>query len=305
MTWALEEITLPISCNLCAQEFGDLQTYHTHARLTHLPFPAPTIRESRHAQPARQPRRHRQHSRDGHGREPRIHQEGRQRRQRRATAKAAPTNSQQRQARRRGSRTDGSGNETTQGRIQARPEEPKQGDAEINSQTAPDDTRTDLDGVGHTVGQSIETRSRQHAEADANLRGKGTTKGARTHSRTTFRMGEPGSGLVSSAERQYSGSTNSTGNCELVCLTGASFSSPNMRRDAILQAGQNVQSGREENNVKYRVTGKTTPRTRSTQSNRGRAQIRTSSAHSHGTGTTNISGRTNEDVKIMVRTFPR
>ena len=27
MTWALEEITHPISCNRCAQEIGDLQTY--------------------------------------------------------------------------------------------------------------------------------------------------------------------------------------------------------------------------------------------------------------------------------------
>ena len=45
MTWALEEITHPISCNLCAQEFGDLQTYYAHARLTHVPFPSPTIQE--------------------------------------------------------------------------------------------------------------------------------------------------------------------------------------------------------------------------------------------------------------------
>ena len=29
----------PIS--FCTQEFGDLQTYYAHARLTHLPFPAP------------------------------------------------------------------------------------------------------------------------------------------------------------------------------------------------------------------------------------------------------------------------
>ena len=83
INWALEEITFPISCNLCAQEFGDLQTYYTHARMTHLPFPAPTMRESK-IQQTRQPRRHRQHSRDGHEREPRIHQEGRQQRRRRA-----------------------------------------------------------------------------------------------------------------------------------------------------------------------------------------------------------------------------
>ena len=65
MTWALKKITHPISCNLCAQEFGDLQTYYAHVRLTHLLVPAPTISENRHAQHARQPRRHRQHSRAG------------------------------------------------------------------------------------------------------------------------------------------------------------------------------------------------------------------------------------------------
>ena len=95
----LEEITFPISCNLCAQEFGDLQTYCTHVRLTHLPFPAPTIKENRHAQPARQPRRHRQHPKPGDEREPRVHQEGRQPRRRRA--KAATTNRQPNQTARR------------------------------------------------------------------------------------------------------------------------------------------------------------------------------------------------------------
>ena len=37
------EISQSISRNFRAQEFGDLQTYCAHARLTHLPFPAPTI----------------------------------------------------------------------------------------------------------------------------------------------------------------------------------------------------------------------------------------------------------------------
>ena len=37
MNGSVEEVTQPISCNLCAQEFGDLQTYYAHARLTHLP----------------------------------------------------------------------------------------------------------------------------------------------------------------------------------------------------------------------------------------------------------------------------
>ena len=74
MPWSLDEVTQPISCNLCAQELGDLQTCHSRARLTHLPFPAPTIRASWHAQPVRQPRRNKQHARSGHEREPRGRQ---------------------------------------------------------------------------------------------------------------------------------------------------------------------------------------------------------------------------------------
>ena len=92
MTWSLEEVTQAISCNLCEQEFGDLQPYYAHARLTHLPFPASTIRGSRHAQPLRQPRRNRQHARNGHEREARVHQEGRQLGRRgAATPTTAPT----------------------------------------------------------------------------------------------------------------------------------------------------------------------------------------------------------------------
>ena len=106
MTWALEEITHPIICNLCTHQFEGLQTFCAHVRFTHLPFPSPTIRESRHAQPARQPRRHKQHSRDGHEREPRMHQEGRQPR-RRGAAKAASTNRQPNQAGRSAERRSG------------------------------------------------------------------------------------------------------------------------------------------------------------------------------------------------------
>ena len=40
MTWALEEITYPISCNLCAQEFGDLQTYVCTCSLDAPAFPS-------------------------------------------------------------------------------------------------------------------------------------------------------------------------------------------------------------------------------------------------------------------------
>ena len=48
MARSLEEVTQTVSCNLYTQEFGDLQTYYAHARLT---IPAPTIRASLHAQP--------------------------------------------------------------------------------------------------------------------------------------------------------------------------------------------------------------------------------------------------------------
>ena len=220
ITWALEEITFPISCNLCAQEFGNLQTYYTHARMTHLPFPAPTVRESK-TQQARQPRRRRQHSGNGQERGPMLRQKGRKQR-RRGAAKAAPTNRQQSQTRRRFPRIDGSGSQAVQGRIQAQAEEPQQVDTQGNLKNAPDDA--------------------QHADAGA----------ARTYPLDVMRRGE------------------------------------------ILQAGKNV---------KHRVTGKTAPRTRSTQSSRDRAQARTSATQSHGTRSTSVPGRSSEDVKIMVRTF--
>ena len=85
--------------NLRAQEFGDSQAYYTHVRLTHLLFPAPTIRENRCAQPAPQSTRHKQHPRFGHEREPWVHQEERQ--SRRGRAKAASTNRQPNQAARK------------------------------------------------------------------------------------------------------------------------------------------------------------------------------------------------------------
>ena len=36
----LEEVTPPVSRNLCMQEFSDLQTCYEQARLTQLPFPS-------------------------------------------------------------------------------------------------------------------------------------------------------------------------------------------------------------------------------------------------------------------------
>ena len=98
MTWSLEEVTQRISCNLCAQESGDLQTYYAHARLTHLLFPAPTIRAIGHAQ-------HRQHSRDGHERQPKVQQDGRRGRRGAAKPKTAPTSRTKQDRRARGSTT--------------------------------------------------------------------------------------------------------------------------------------------------------------------------------------------------------
>ena len=185
MSWALEEITHPTSCNLCSQEFGDLQTYHAHVRLTDLPLESATVRESRHAQLARQPRRHRQHSRSGHEREPRIHQEGRQTR-RRGAAKAASTNRQPNQAaRRRGQRFDDSGTQAQGGR-QGRAEESQQDHAQGHPQDASDDARLNLNGVGHSPDQGVEPRSGQHVETDADLHRKGAARGTRIHTRPTY-----------------------------------------------------------------------------------------------------------------------
>ena len=81
------------------------------------------------------------------------------------------------------------------------------------------------------------------------------------------------------------------------------LSPTNMRRGAILQAGQNVESIHQENHAEHRVSGETVPRSRSTRSNRGRAQVRTVSAHSHGTRAPVLSGGSSEDVKIKVKAF--
>ena len=125
MTWSLEEVTQSISCTFCAQELGDLETYYAHARLTHLPFPAPTIRLSRPAQLIRQPTK----EMDTSG----VHQERWSGRRGATTAKAAPTNFQQNQARRWSQRIDDSGGQA-QSRRQVRAEEPQQHHAQCHPQ---------------------------------------------------------------------------------------------------------------------------------------------------------------------------
>ena len=65
----------------------------------------------------------------------------------------------------------------------------------------------------------------------------------------------------------------------------------------------NVQCGHQENHSEHRVARETIARSRSTRPNRGRAQVRTSTAHGHETRAFRVSGRSAEDVKIMVEAF--
>ena len=64
-----------------------------------------------------------------------------------------------------------------------------------------------------------------------------------------------------------------------------------------------LQRGHQENHTEHRVAREKIARSRSTRSNRGRAQVRTSTAHDHGTRATSVSGMSAEDVKIMVAAF--
>ena len=70
-----------------------------------------------------------------------------------------------------------------------------------------------------------------------NYREKVRQEGARTHTRPTLRLG-----LVKSLQqwRQRSGNENGTGHSDLLGPTGTALTKSNVRRGAILQAGQNV-----------------------------------------------------------------
>ena len=192
--------------------------YCAHARLTHLPFSAPTNRVSRHAQPFRQPRRNRQHARNGYEREPRVHQERRSGLRGATTLEAAPTNLQQNQARRWSQRIDDGGQ--AQSRRQVRAEEPQQNPAQGHLQDASDDARLVVNGMGHSPDQGMEPRSGQHAQTHADQRGKGAARGTRTHSRTTTRVGVSGPDQVSSAEGQHGRHANGTRSIDLMGPTG-------------------------------------------------------------------------------------
>ena len=217
MTWALEDITLPISCNLCAQEFGDLQTYYTHVRLTHLPFPSADDTRT-HTCPAcsttQMPQAALKRWTRAQAEDPP-----------RGTAAEAEEEQPRRQLRRTVSRAKREGEDRGPTAAETKPpkKETKFDQKSLNKlmlkamlkmhQTTRELTST----VWVTLlVKASSPRSRQHAEADANLRGKGATRGSMTHSRTTFRMGVSGPGQVHSAERHNSGSTNGTGNSELL-----------------------------------------------------------------------------------------
>ena len=132
----------------------------------------------------------------------------------------------------------------------------------------------------------------------ADLRRTGAARGARTHTRMS------GPDQVSPAEEQHGRHANGTRPIDLVGPTVSPSAEPNLRRGSILQAGQNVLlSEHQESHTEYRVARETIARYRSTQSNRGSAQIRTSTAHGHGTRAASVSGRCAEDVKIMVMAF--
>ena len=61
-------------------------------------------------------------------------------------------------------------------------------------------------------------------------------------------------GQISSAEGQHSGHANSTRPLDILCSSGTPSAKPNLRRGPILQAGQDVQSRRQENHAEHRVT---------------------------------------------------
>ena len=251
MTWALDEITYSISCNLSAQEFGYVQTYYTHVRLTHLPFSVPTITENRHAHPARQARRHRQHSQD-------LEMSGSQGSIKREGSRGAEG---PRQLRRTASRTkqreggvSGLASALTKTKGDGKVVEQKSLNKIMRKailKTHQDDEGPLIHGVGHAADHGIEARGGQHAEADADLRRESETRGERTHTRSTIRVGILGLGQVSPSEAQRSGRENSTGHSDILGQTGTALSFADLRRGTLLQAGQNVQSRHQESDAEH------------------------------------------------------
>ena len=127
----------------------------------------------------------------------------------------------------------------------------------------------------------------------------------RTYTKPTIRVGILGLGQVSPAEGQRSGREISTGHSGILGQTGTALSNADLRRGALLQAGHNVQSRHQESDAEHCFTGEAAPRSRSTQQNRARAQVRTGSTDSYGKRAASVPGRSAEDVKIIVKGIPR
>ena len=293
MTWSPEEVTQPISCKLCEQESGDLQTYCAHARLTHLSFPVLTIRGSRHAQLLGQRRRNKQHARNGHEREPRVHHwEGRHLGRRGAAkSKAAPTNRQTK-------RDGGASGSTT---VVAKPKADIKVEQSLNKiLKAILQTHQTMRDLSSTVSHCGSRRRAPNQTACRNRR-RTTQKRFGKRSEDTHedrkscghiwawsslcRRGKP----RSARERH-----------EAYRRTGPRLEPllSNQICDEV-QAGENVQSGRQENHTEHRVTETFSKhsinpkQSASTDEHRAR----------HGTRATDLSGRSAEDVKITVKTF--
>ena len=252
-----------------------------------------------HAQHLRLPRRNRQHARNGHQREPRVHQEGRQLgRGGAANPKAAPTNRQSNQARRRVQRLDDSGGQAQRNTSRSA-QEPQQNLAQGHPRDASDDARPII-GVGSSGDQGVQPRRQTQTQTYAEKvrqEVRGRTRGP------PFVWAYVGLIMSLQQRGQHGRHANGTRAYRRTGPIGTHLAKPNLRRGSILQAGQNVQSGYQENHTEYRVARETVARSRSTQSNQGRAQVRTSTAHGHGTRATRVLGRYDEDVNIMVKAF--
>ena len=84
---------------------------------------------------------------------------------------------------------------------------------------------------------------------------------------------------------------NGTEHSDHLGPTGTVLANADLRQGSLLHAGQNVLSRHQESDAEHRLSRETALRSRSTQSNRGRAQVRTGSTHSHGTTATFFRGR--------------
>ena len=87
--------------------------------------------------------------------------------------------------------------------------------------------------MGHSADRSVEPRSGQHAEADADICGKGAARGTRAQTRPALRLGLLGLGQVSPAQEKRSGNENGTGHSDLLGPTGTALTNSNMRRGAM------------------------------------------------------------------------